>query len=69
MKRNEFNKLKFYDWEDNINNMKEGDCFLMGENMVDQQVKDTTYVSYYEIISKQDNKVTYIVKMEKLEEK
>ena len=69
MKRNEFNKLKTYDWEDNINSMELGEYFLMGENMVKQQLNEIKYVSYYEITSKQNNKVTYIIKMEKLEDK
>ena len=69
MTRKELYNMKVYEWEDDIHNMEVGECFLMGESMKEQKSQtDLQYVSYYKVISRNNNKVTYVVEMEKMED-
>ena len=69
MTRKELYSMRVYEWESDINDMDVNECFLMGESMKEQKNKsDLDYVSYYKVISKSNNRIQYVVKIEKMED-
>ena len=71
MNRREFLGLRVMKYDDDFSVLELDEKFLMGENIIDQKVKDElTVVSYYEVVSKSKdtNNVSYITKIERLVE-
>jgi hypothetical protein len=70
MKKSTFLKLKIFEYDDDLTLLNVDDCFLMGENVSEQKlnITDISVISYYKIISKKGNTVSYITEIEKLEE-
>ena len=72
MKSSEFRKLKTFGYEDDITGLDVGDCFLMGEHMVDQifdlNQNESRAISYYRVISKKYKNISYVVEIKKLED-
>lgn len=75
MKKNEFLKLKEFDYFDIDVDLEEGDCFLTGEHMINQKQNKnpSDQISYYKVFKKRENNIEYgevfdILESEKKEE-
>jgi hypothetical protein len=70
MRQTEFQKLREFEDEDDMKDLKEGDIFLYGQNVIGQKqhkmVGDA--ISYYKVIAKVGKDISYAPIFDNLEE-
>jgi len=70
MKMSEWRKLKAIENYELINNFKVGDCFLMGDKIIEQRETKVPgqEITYFKILNKKGKSVEYIAIYDTLEE-